>query len=148
MTRSKAPRAGTHVLPYVRWLPLAILVVIIAGLVAAPFIRMLSSDTSSSFRQATLTIGDWQMVASAAAGAAGRMTVLVDFVSTESNNMLPPPWPQVSAAMVGHAMTTAAPAARQGPTAFRADLTSNMAGEWIVTVEVDGGLLRLPVSVP
>ncbi|KKB84706.1 hypothetical protein VW29_10040 [Devosia limi DSM 17137] len=148
MTRNKTSGASSQAALRLRWLPLAIFVLILLGLGAAPVVRMLSPNVSASFQQASLTVGGWQMVASAAAGAAGRITVLVDFIGTDVAGNEQPPRPQVSAAMVSHNMTISAPTAPDGATAFRADLTGSMPGEWIVTVEAKGEQLKLPVSVP
>lgn len=130
------------------WLPLAILVVILLALAAAPIGKMLFATDSAPFRQSSLVVGNWQMVASAASGDAGRITVLIGFGSLGAANGQQPPWPQVSAVMAGHPMTISAPAAPDGPNAFRAELTASMPGEWTIAIRADGQQLTLPVTAP
>jgi hypothetical protein len=132
---------------YVAWLPVVVLFAIIATLAAPALLSAISPRQPASVSRNTIELDRWTLSAAVSSLSFQAFSVDVELVAKDQENMVPPPWPVISAFMRGHSMTEWPRMRALGPTSFQAVFEPAMAGAWTVEIEAEGNSLQIPITV-
>ena len=132
---------------HVAWLPVVALFAIVTMLAAPALLSVISPRQPASASRGTIELDRWTLSAAVSSQPSQAFLVDVELVAKDQDNMLPPPWPVISAFMRGHAMTERPRTRALGPTRFQAILEPAIAGAWTVEIEADGNSLQIPITV-
>jgi len=129
------------------WLPVVALFAIIAMLAAPALFSVISPRPPASASRDTIELDRWTLSAAVSSRPSQALSVDIELIAKDQGNMLPPPWPIISAFMRGHAMTERPRTRALGPTRFQAIFEPAMAGAWTVEIEAEGNSLQIPITV-
>jgi hypothetical protein len=128
------------------WLPALALFAIVGGLGAPVLFVRIFPDQAAPALGGSIELERWTLSALVTPDGAS-ILVEIEFIAQDQGNMVPPPWPSVSAFMREHRMTERAQTRALGSTRFETSFVLAMAGAWTVEIEADGNTLQIPVTV-